>query len=75
MLHIKAGALPLRRLSSAVHVDTSSLDSRPPKSSGKSRLKAYSRFVEKKDPHAHLLLLKIKTWPKEKVMSTKFSKS
>jgi hypothetical protein len=75
MLHIKAGALPLRRLPSPLHVDILSLDGRPPVSSGKSQLKAYSWFVEKKDPHAHLFLLKINTWPKEKARSTKFSKS
>jgi hypothetical protein len=33
----------------------------PPGSSGKSQLKAYSWFVEKKDSHAHLFLLKINT--------------
>lgn len=75
MLHIKAGALPLRRLPSSLHVDISSLDGRPPGSSGKSQLKAYSWFVEKKDPHAHLFLLRINSKPQEKARSAKFSKS
>jgi hypothetical protein len=38
-------------------MDISSVDGRPPGSSGKSQPEAYSSFVEKKDPHAHLFLL------------------